>query len=163
VTVTTTKILALKALERRCGQECVDWAITMLEQGASQKSIGVLAGMTPPFNHFEMASLRDRALLDVGASKPTHSLAIQAYAGELALEALAGDIDTFRLLEELAELCIAEGYASELYDCYLLHFAWLDLRRGEVQWYWPGATQENIDQLVKERLTALAVASASIG
>jgi hypothetical protein len=159
VIVTTSKILALKALERVCGQECVDWATTMLEQGAGQRSIGMLAGMTPPFNHFEIASLRDRALFEIGAKELSHSQAIRVYASELALDAVAGDKSFNRVLDELAHLCVAEDYAKDLYDFYLLQNAWEDLQyRGE-QWYLLDATRDNIDQLIRDQVTAFAVSS----
>jgi hypothetical protein len=31
--ISTNRILTLKALERSCGQECVDWAIGEIERG----------------------------------------------------------------------------------------------------------------------------------
>jgi hypothetical protein len=153
--MTTTKLLAFKALERPCGQECIDWAIGMLEQGVEHKSVTILAGMTPPFNHFEIASLRDRALADLKVTELPRSHAVKAYVAELALQALADDKDLLHFLKELTNLCIAEDYPSELSDFYRLYFAWLDLRERGVQFYWPGATQENIEQLVRDRLIAL--------
>src|SRR3954466_5732055 len=116
--------------------------------------------MTQPFNHFEIASLRDRALNELGVRERPRSLAVEAYVAELALESLSGDKDLFQFLKELTDLCIAEGYADELYDFYRLYNAWWDLRaRGGPQYYWPGATLENIEQLARERLTAFAVGS----
>lgn len=52
----TVEILARRRLDRECGQECVDWAIGMLEHGYGydSKSLRALAGLTPPFHHFEM-------------------------------------------------------------------------------------------------------------
>jgi len=130
----------------------------MLEQGAGQRSIGILAGMTPPFNHFEIASLRDRALFEIGAKELTHSQAIRVYASELALDAVTGDKSFNRVLDELTQLCIAEDYAKDLYDFYLLHNAWEDLQYQGEQWYLLDATRDNIDQLIRDRVTAYAVA-----
>jgi hypothetical protein len=64
----TTRLLASKALRRPCGQECVDWAVSMLEQGFDGRYLGILAGLTPPFNPFDLADLRDRALKELGIS-----------------------------------------------------------------------------------------------
>jgi hypothetical protein len=58
--VSTTRLLALKALNRSCGEECVTWAIGQIERGKTERHVLMLAGMCPPFHHFEMAALRDR-------------------------------------------------------------------------------------------------------
>jgi hypothetical protein len=50
----------LKALNRSCGEECVTWAIGQIESGKTERHVLMLAGMCPPFHHFEMAALRDR-------------------------------------------------------------------------------------------------------
>jgi hypothetical protein len=157
MSVTTTKILARKALDRACGQECVDWAISLLERGYSMRNIEILAGMMPPFNHFEIAQLRNSVLLDIGAPELSHGDAVHAYAGELAAEVLRNDADMVQLVAELADLCIAEGYPPELYDSYLLYNAWQDLRSAEIQWYVTDATRENIDSLIREHLVAMAI------
>ena len=154
--VSTTRILAMKALERRCGQECVDWAIGLLEQGASTRSLGMLAGMMPPFNPFEMADLRDRVLEQLGIAELRREEAVVAYARELAADALADRRGPYELLHELSELCVAEGYLRELYNCYLLSNAWEDLLARGIQWYWTGATLDNIESLARYELMGLA-------
>jgi hypothetical protein len=146
----------MRALERRCGQECVDWAIGLLEQGAKTRTVGILAGMMPPFNPFEMAELRDRVLEELGIADLPREQAIVAYARELAADALADPCGPFELLHELSELCIAEGYLRELHNCYLLSNAWEDLLAREIQWYWTGATLDNIESLARDELKRLA-------
>jgi hypothetical protein len=146
----------MKALERRCGQECVEWAIGLLESGISTRNINILAGMTPPFNPFEMAELRDRVLEDLKIPDLSREESIVAYAAELASDALADARSPFALLQELSELCIAEGYMRELHNCYLLANAWEDLLDRNIQWYWDGATLENIEMLASNELSRLA-------
>jgi hypothetical protein len=153
---TTAKIVAMRALERTCGQECVDWAISLLEQGISTRNVTILAGMMAPFNHFEMAEQRDRVLHELGAPQLTREEAISAYAGELAAETLTSDGDVFQLVSELAQLCIAEDYPAYLYDFYLLHNAWWELLARNIQWYLPDATRDNIETLVRDHLVAFA-------
>lgn len=54
-------------------------------------------------------------------------------------------------LRLLCELCIAEDYQKDIYDFYLLRWAFDDLQRETVQWYWDGADRSNIHQIVLER------------
>ena len=54
--VSTTQILAKRALRRLCGEDCVEWAVGMLERGYDSRTLRIPAGTTPPFNHFELAS-----------------------------------------------------------------------------------------------------------
>lgn len=146
----------MKTLERRCGQECVDWAIGLLEQGITTRNLAILAGMTPPLNPFEMAALRDRVLEDLRIPHLSRGEAIVAYASELAAAGMTDARSPFVLLRELSELCIAEGYLSELHNCYLLSNAWEDLLIHGMQWYWTGATLNNIEALARDELGRLA-------
>ena len=51
---------------------------------------------------------------------------------------------------QVADLAIELGYPSDLEPFSSLHFAAEDLLQAEMQWYWPDATRENIDQIVRE-------------
>src|SRR5262245_9133475 len=87
--ISTAHILADKALQESCGQNCVDWAITMLEQGHDGHNLMMLAGMLPPYNHFEIAALRDRALHELRIGDLDPSVAIRTFAVERLRLALA--------------------------------------------------------------------------
>ncbi|MBX3413247.1 MAG: hypothetical protein KF708_11205 [Pirellulales bacterium] len=149
--VTTAYILADKALNQPCGQMCVDWAISMLETGRDGQFLTRLAGMQPPFNHFELADLRDRVLQEQGIRELNGPMAVHAFAAERLRLALAGDIELIAAVETIKELCIALDYIKELYDFYLLFWAYEDLRNSDVQYYWPDATRENIDEIIRQR------------
>lgn len=153
----------MKALQRACGQDCVDWAIGLLEKNASTRNVEILAGMTPPFNPFEMSALRDRVLEDLGVPELSRDEAVVAYAAELAADAVADDRSPFTLLKELSELCIAEDYLRELHNCYLLSNAWEDLLDRSIQWYWEGATLDNIESLARAELARLAATLGADG
>jgi hypothetical protein len=112
----------------------------------------MLAGMTPPFNHFEMADLRDRALRELGLTSISRSQGLRIYAAEIAQDAVSGRAELLSTLHELSRLCIDEEYAPELQDFYLLYFAWDDLLTSHEQWYWPGATLDNIAGIAQETL-----------
>jgi hypothetical protein len=157
--VSTTRILAMKALERRCEQDCVDWAIGLLERGNRTRNVAILAGMIPPFNPFEMAEMRDRVLEELCVPALAREDAIVIYAGELAADAAEDPRSPYAVLRELSELCIAEGYLRELHECYLLSNAWEDLLSRNEQWYVANATLDNIETLARDELARLAAAS----
>lgn len=154
--VSTARILADKALQNPCGQECVDWAVSMLEQGQDGRHLVFLAGMAPPHNHFELAELRDRALEEVGVIGASDEIALRRYAAEELQRALAGEADLVEILRAFKDLCVGNDYRHELYDLYLLYFAYTDLLDSGEQHYWPGATRKNILPFIREQAEQLA-------
>jgi hypothetical protein len=52
--------------------------------------------------------------------------------------------------------------SSCLRDFYLLHHAWERLQTDEVQWYWPGATKDNIDDIIRDRAIEFVKAAGSL-
>lgn len=149
--VTTAHLLSDLALQETCGQQCVEWAIGMLESGHESHSLLRLAGMLPPYNHFEIAALTDRALNELHVNRKPPVDAALAYAAELLGSALAGEIDIVLANSTVAELSIALDYQRELSDFTMLYWAHKDLQYGDVQWYWDGATCDNIREIMRQR------------
>lgn len=150
VVVTTVRILAEKALQRQCGQECIDWAIGLLEKGRDGDNVERLAGMLPPFNHFQLAALRDQTLREQGKQDVDVSIAIREFAAEHLSRALSGDLDLIEAIDAVKNLCVTHDYDKSLHDFYLLYWAYSDLSDGPCQWYWPDATRDNIDSLIRQ-------------
>ena len=147
-TPNTIEILARKMLNRECGHECVEWAIGMLEQGYESKSLMVLAGLSPPYHHFEVCSLRDRALQDIRPPELAIEDPINAYVADIACQAIY-DIGALReVFARVAHLASELGYPTDLQPFFDLHFASEDLLLSDMQWYWPGATRDNIEQIM---------------
>ena len=140
--MTTARILAEKAFQETCGQQCVDWAIGLLESGHDSPHLRQLAGMLPTYNHFEMAALRDRTIEELKFAEVTPTVAIREYAAEVLRYALHGDLDVIEALKVVADLCVANDYAPDLMDFYRLYYAHIDLQGGGMQWYWNGAMRE---------------------
>jgi hypothetical protein len=149
--VTTAEILAKRALEMSCGQDCLDWAATLLIEGHDTHYLRMLAGKLPPHNHFEIAALRDRALDELGVSSVSREDAVCLYAAERLRSAIAGETDLQTEMAALAQLCIDANYARSLFDFYLLSNASEDLETSDMQWYWPDATRSNILQIMRNR------------
>jgi hypothetical protein len=150
--VSTAQILAGRSLQHTCGQNCVDWAMTLLESGQDSLTICRLASMRPPHNHFELASLREMVLGELGLDAISIDDAITMYSTELISDALAGRKELDAVLEEIKEMCIANDYQSNIHDFYLLYFARLDLREQDYQYYWPDADRSNVDTCTLDRM-----------
>lgn len=162
-TVTTARILADKACQRQCGQECVDWAVSMLEQGCDGHCIMMLAGLTPPFNHFEVARFRDRALQEIGAADITSPTSADAVVADMFRHELANEAELAAALEVAKDLYVAFDLPHSLRDFYLLHLAWDELKEHEEQFYWDGANRENVVSIVRAQASAFLQSTGQTG
>ncbi len=126
----------------------------MLERGRDGRYLRMLAGMTPPYNKFELADYRDRSLKELDLAEITESDAVTTYAIEQLRLAISGEIEFIDALKVLKDLCIARDNQKDIYDFYLLYYAYSDLQESDVQWYWNGATRSNIVALIRERAEA---------
>ena len=145
---TTVEILARKMLERRCGQECVDWAIGMLERGHDSRSVEILAGLVPPLSHFEVCALRDRVLEETRPPELAIDDPINAYVAEVVSDAVY-DFGAIRHAFALvAALANELGYPADLQPFSALDSAFEMLRYQEHPREWPGATRDNIEEIM---------------
>lgn len=150
----TLGVLLDRALERLSGEACVEWAISLLLEGRDGRFLRRLAGMTPPFNHFEMADLRDRALAEqgLGAAPPPENVAHAYVAARLESVLSSGPDAIGAVLDEAANLYHALDLDSGLQDLAFLAFARDDFRTGErVSFHWQAATPETLDGIVREK------------
>lgn len=153
-TVTTTRIVAEKWLQKTCAQQCVDWAIGMLEDGSESDHVTRLAGKLPPFNHFEIAALRDRALEELQVVEAPREEAVIAYASEVLLQGLDGEIPWEEVLPRVAKLHVDCDFLPALQRFYLLANAFSDLQSNEYQYYVREADRSNIVALVEHEARA---------
>ena len=112
----------------------------------------MLSSFTPPFNHFELADYRDRALAELGIADIDDSRAVTLYAAEILRPVTAGDLDFAFALRAVKDLCVAANDDKNLYDFYLLFHAHSDLLESELQWYWQGADRGNIESIIRQRI-----------
>jgi len=149
----TKEILAWRALNRSVDESWVDWAVSMLETGHDMLHLAILAGATEPFNQFEMIAIVDKTLAELGCDWSDRERVFRDYVADLLHRMLARQITSRDVLRGLMELCVDLGYPSDLYKFYLLYFAQDDLCMSEVQWYWPDATRENIEEIIRQYAT----------
>jgi len=149
--VTTAQILADRALQTSCGEQCVDWAIGLLETGRETSATCRLAAKLKPHNHFELASLRDQILVELGVYDTSDDDAIIMYSAELLGRANDGTVELDTAIAEVKDMYVANDLdPSEIYDFYLLYFARADLKEQEFQYYWPDANRSNIEQITRD-------------
>lgn len=122
----------------------------MIEHGYDDQSLYALACSQAPFNHFEIAELRGKALIKLKISDISHSTAVHVYAVEIIKGALSGKIELINALYALEQLCADNDYRSDLYDFYLLYYAYSDLQKHKNQHHWDDATIDNIDEIVRK-------------
>ncbi len=150
---TTAEILAFKALNRDIDKAWVDWAVDMLMAGYDTEHLIILAGESEPFNQFQMQELADKVLTELQLDYSDKDHAIKKYACYLIDKSLDGELDNFKVLDILKDICIELDYEKYLYDFYSLYFAKDDLFYSENQWYWDGATRENIEKIIEDYFT----------
>lgn len=149
----TALILARRALQLTCGNECVRWAESLLETGGDSVHLRMLAGATERGNHFELAALRDRALEELGVPCVARDEAVRRLAAEWLQEA-GSDVDRLWLaVQSVCELAISADHPSELEDFYLLAYAHADLRDWGEQHYWRGVTRvDELEAVMRSRV-----------
>jgi len=144
-----------------CGQNCVDWAMSLVVAGQEGANIAMLAGMTPPHNHFEIAAMRDLALRDLGVTVLARDAAPGAWAREAFRQAADDDHELRNVVRAVSALCVAEGYCKDLFDFYLLDCAFDDIDAGQPSYHWDGANSENIMSLVRKRVDEFQASSVN--
>ncbi len=151
---TTAEILAFKALNRDIDETWIDWAVDMLIAGYDTDHLIILAGESEPFNQFQMQELVSKVLAELKLEYSDKDQVIKNYACYLIDKSLEGELENFKVLDILKDICIELDYEKYLYDFYSLYFAKDDLSYSEDQWYWNGATRENIDKIITDYFIA---------
>lgn len=131
--------------------DCVNWAIEALGAGKDTPHLRMLAGLAEPLNPFEVRTYTELAFTELALPLPQGEEAVTQYAKSLVDEILNNPAYVRANLGELAKLCQQNEYQPNLYAFYLLRWALHDLDAADVQHYWEGATQENIEAIVLQR------------
>jgi len=146
----TYKVVAYSDLITVNGDDCVDWAVEMIQLGHDTYSLLILAGLTKPTNQFEVKDYLKRALSELGLDEKTGDDASLSYSSYYITKIVKGE-NVKRNLGIVYEFCQLRDYEKIIYDFYLLYWAWGDLDYGnDYQYYWPGADKNNMEQIVIE-------------
>lgn len=145
----TYQILAWKCLNRSVNEDWSNWAVDMMMVGYDTEHLIELAGISKPFNQFELKELTDKVFQELNLDTSEEERIILNYASYL-INQVKDTKDIESTLSVLKDLCIELDYNDRLYDFYSLYFAKEDLKYSEIQYYWNDATRENIDQICME-------------
>ena len=154
----TTEILALKVLGETTDQMWVNWAVEMLMAGFDGEYVVALAGISPPYNGWEMDALVAKVLAEQGINVSEEEHIIKNYICYLVNKALAGEIPILETLcalkdfwyhgsvpeEEVAEFMELYWWMEETYD--------YEERKAQ-QWpkWWPWKRKKtDIDAIILE-------------
>ena len=146
--MSTYKILMNKAFNHDIDESWIDWAMEMIEAGFQSDNLYILAGMTRPFNQFELQDLTNNVLRDLHLDNSDKEAVIRNYVYFIITNAINNPDSYLLTLRELKDIYIGLDMEKEYTDFYLLYFAKDDLIESENQWYWDGATRENIPDFI---------------
>ncbi|MFL5742931.1 MAG: hypothetical protein ACJ75B_22115 [Flavisolibacter sp.] len=148
--LSTYRILKAKTFNEDVDESWIDWAIEMMEAGYESDNLYMLAGVTKPYNQFELQELTSRVLKDLQLDYSNKEVVLNNYVYFLLSNSIDYPQTYIKTLRELRDIYYQLGMDSRLTVFYLLYFAKSDLTVNDVQFYWEGANKENIDKIVKD-------------
>ncbi|MFN0292513.1 hypothetical protein [Pedobacter helvus] len=149
----THAILAYKVLNYNIDQFWVDWAVEMLMNGYDTEHLVILAGISPPYDQFELHSLTDKVLNELHLDYGHKDQVIKNYVSYLLATT---DFDHFNInevlkaLREIRDLYLVLDQAPSLRRFYCLYYGIKDLQHDTVQWYVDGMDRENMKEVVQQ-------------
>jgi hypothetical protein len=149
--ISTYRILMKKVINEDIAESWVEWALEMMEAGYESDNLYILAGITKPYNQFELQVLTDKVIADLNLETSDKSLAIRNYIYYILSTTINEPSKYLSTLREVKDICIDLDMEKEYMDFYLLYFAKDDLNDSENQWYWDGADRNNIDKIIKDK------------
>lgn len=149
--ISTYRILMKKSFNEDIDESWVEWALEMMEAGYESDNLYILAGITKPYNQFELQELTDKVLTDLNLDTKDKYLIIRNYVYYILSTTINEPSKYLPTLREVKDICVGLDMESEYMDFYLLYFAKNDLNQSENQWYWDGADRNNIDKIIKVR------------
>lgn len=145
-TASTIEILAYKIFKRDFGKEWVNWAVEMLMNGFDTEYLVILAGMIEPYDQFEMQSITEKALDELGLNYSSPDTVIYQYICQL----LKNSTDRFVTLTTIRDIYEEIDTPASLRYFYFLYYAKAELLTSPDQWYIDGANRSNIDQMIDD-------------
>lgn len=149
----THKMLAFKALNRDFDITWTDWAVEMLMNGHDTEHLVILAGMSEPFDYFEMQALTTKVFNELDLDFSDKLQVILNYVRYLIREADINHTKPMEVLREVKDLYLELGHEKSLQYFYFLYYAKIDLMEDEIQWYIDGVDRINIDEAIDNFFT----------
>ena len=148
----TVEILYLKVTNKTLNQAWVNWAVEMLVAGFDGDYLAVLANESEP--NFENYDLAEKVLNELGIPFTDKEAIINNYILYLVNKLLNSEMGSDKALRILCDICIDLNYPASLMDFYFLCYAKCDLDYYGDQGYWPDATRDNIEGIIRAQFIA---------
>jgi hypothetical protein len=154
--LSTYKILKEKAFNSDINESWIDWAIEMIEAGYEADRLYELAGVSRPYNQFELQDLTSRLLKDLQLDYSGKREALKNYVYFLVTSNIDKPENYYKVLREFRDIYYELDMDIEYQDLALLYWAKDDLLCGaDYQYYWEGANRQNIDCIIKDKFELL--------
>jgi hypothetical protein len=153
--LSTYKILKEKAFNSDIDENWVDWAIEMMQAGYEADSLHQLAGITKPYNQFELQDLTNKVLKDLQLDYSDKRKTLKDYVYFLIASNIDKSENYYKILREFRDIYYELDMDTEYQDLALLYWAKDDLIYSEFQHYWEGADRANIDSIIKGQFELL--------
>ena len=148
--LSTFKILMKKSFNSDIDEIWINWAMEMMEVGFENETLFILAGISKPYNQFELQELTTKVLTELNLDFSNQKTVIKNYVYYLISNSIYKTESYLATLRELKNICIDLNMEDNYMNFYLLYFAKDDLIEQENQHYWNDANRQNIDQIVTE-------------
>ena len=149
--LSTYRILKEKACNADINESWAEWAIEMMQVGYEAISLYQLAGISKPFNQFELQDLTKEVLEDLKLDYSDKRKTTKNYVYYLINSNINKPDNYFGILKELTEIYYELDMDREFQNFSLLYWAKDDLIYENYQHYWEGANRSNIDIIITEQ------------
>lgn len=120
----------------------------MMDAGFETEHLIQLAGLSAEVNHFQLEEIIKNALKELSLDAIPEEEIVYGYVYYLVDQALNAEMSTKVVLGILRDLCWDRDYEKELFNFYALSYAKQGLEEAGEQFYWDGATNDNIDTII---------------
>jgi len=149
--LSTYRILKEKACNADINESWAEWAIEMMQVGYEAISLYQLAGISKPFNQFELQDLTKEVLDDLQLDYSDKRKTTKNYVYYLIYSNINKPDNYFEVLKELTDIYYELDMDREFQNFALLYWAKEDLIYENFQHYWEGANRSNIDKIIIEQ------------
>lgn len=151
--LSTHKILKTKAFNADIDESWIQWAVQMMQAGFEADSLYELAGISKPFNQFELQELTTKVLKDLELDYSDKKKILRNYTYFLIKSCMDIPDKYDETLKELRDSYYENDTDTTLQNMALLYWAKEELQYDEHQYYWEGADRTNIDRIIYDQFT----------
>ena len=140
-----------KAFNTDIDESWSEWAIEMMCAGYEVDSLYQLAGISKPFNQFELQELTNKVLKDLQLDYSNERKVVFEYVYYLIKLNLNKIDKYYEMLKEFKDMYYELDMDIGLQNLVSLYWAKNGLLSNDFQYYWDGADKANIDKIIKEQ------------